>query len=75
MTISPFAGKLPEQEMLVNIPHLVTDFFALSPDPSVDEHRVAFGTSGHRGSSFFCSFNEPHILAITQAICMYRKKE
>ncbi|MBL6955520.1 MAG: alpha-D-glucose phosphate-specific phosphoglucomutase [Chlorobium phaeobacteroides] len=75
MTISPFAGKLPEQEMLVNIPHLVTAFFALSPDPSVDEHRVAFGTSGHRGSSFSCSFNEPHILAITQAICMYRMKE
>ena len=75
MTISPYAGKLPEQEMLVNIPHLVTDFFALSPDPSVDEHRVAFGTSGHRGSSFFRSFNEHHILAITKAICMYRKKE
>jgi len=75
MTISPYAGKLPEQEMLVNIPHLVTDFFCLSPDPSVDVHRVAFGTSGHRGSSFSCSFNEHHILAITQAICMYRKKE
>ena len=75
MPINPYAGKLPGQKMLVNVPHLVTAFFSQVPDPSVNEHRVAFGTSGHRGSSFDCSFNENHILAITQAICMYRKKE
>ena len=75
MKTSPYAGKLPEQEMLVNVPRLVTAFYARTPDPDVPEQRVAFGTSGHRGSSLDCSFNEDHILAVTQAICMYRKKE
>jgi phosphoglucomutase len=61
--------------MLVNLPRLVTDYYALTPDPAVKAQRVAFGTSGHRGSAFTNSFNEEHILAITQAICEYRKQE
>ena len=58
--------------MLANIPRLVTAFYTGKPDPTVAEQRVSFGTSGHRGSSLACSFNENHILAITQAICEYR---
>src|SRR5689334_10383783 len=61
--------------MLVNIPRLITAYFAERPDPAVPEQRVAFGTSGHRGSSFDCAFNEAHILAITQAICFYRQQQ
>jgi phosphoglucomutase len=59
----------------VNVPRLVTAYYTCRPDPAVRAQRVAFGTSGHRGSSFALSFNEPHILAITQAICQYRKQE
>ena len=72
MAISPFAGKPAEPSMLVNVPKLITAYYAETPDPSAPEHRVAFGTSGHRGSAFEKSFNEWHILAITQAICLYR---
>ena len=61
--------------MLVNIPQLITAYYAEKPDVSVPAQRVAFGTSGHRGSSFQVSFNENHILAISQAICEYRKTE
>jgi phosphoglucomutase len=61
--------------MLVNIPRLVTAYYTERPDPSVPEQRVAFGTSGHRGSAFKLSFNEAHILAISQAICLYRKQQ
>ena len=60
--------------MLVNVPRLVTAYYAEHPDPSIAAQRVAFGTSGHRGSAFECSFNEAHIAAITQAICAYRKE-
>jgi len=60
--------------MLVNVPRLVTAYYAEHPDVSVASQKVSFGTSGHRGSSFDCSFNEDHILAITQAICQYRKQ-
>lgn len=60
--------------MLVNVPRLVTAYFSNTPDPSVPAQRVAFGTSGHRGSSFENSFNEWHVLAISQAICDYRKQ-
>jgi len=60
--------------MLVNVPRLVTAYYAEHPDVSVASQKVSFGTSGHRGSSFQCSFNEDHILAITQAICQYRRK-
>ena len=60
--------------MLVNVPRLVTAYYAEHPDVSVASQKVSFGTSGHRGSSFQCSFNEDHILAITQAICQYRRE-
>jgi phosphoglucomutase len=62
-----------QQSMLVNVPRLVTAYFAGKPDPSVASQRVAFGTSGHRGSAFDTAFNEAHILAISQAICQHRK--
>jgi phosphoglucomutase len=60
--------------MLVNITRLVTAYYTEHPDPAVPEQRVAFGTSGHRGSAFACAFNEAHILAITQGICRYRRQ-
>jgi len=60
--------------MLVNVPRLVTAYYTEHPDVSVASQKVSFGTSGHRGSSFECSFNEGHILAITQAICQYRQE-
>ena len=72
MSISPLAGKPAPASMLVNVPKLVTAYYAERPDPGVAAERVAFGTSGHRGSSFERTFNEAHILAITQAICLYR---
>ncbi len=61
--------------MLVNVPRLVTAYYAEVPDPSVPEQRVAFGTSGHRGSALDKTFNEEHILAISQAICLYREQQ
>jgi phosphoglucomutase len=73
MQVSPRAGKLAEPSMLVNVPKLITAYYTEVPDPSVPEQRVAFGTSGHRGSSFDVAFNERHILAVTQAICLYRQ--
>jgi phosphoglucomutase len=75
MKISPYAGKPAEASMLVNVPRLVTAYYVNRPDPAVPAQRVAFGTSGHRGSSLDHAFNEPHILAIAQAICLYRKKQ
>lgn len=71
--VSPDAGKLLNPSRLVNVPRLVTAYYAAKPDPAAASERVAFGTSGHRGSAFTNSFNEAHILAITQAICLYRK--
>jgi phosphoglucomutase len=73
MKVSPLAGKLPEPGMLVNVPKLITAYYADVPDPSIPAQRVSFGTSGHRGSALQKAFNEWHILAITQAICLYRK--
>ena len=73
--ISLLAGKPPNSGMLVNVPKLVTSYYSDVPDPMVEAQRVLFGTSGHRGSSFKKSFNEWHILAITQAICLYRKQQ
>ncbi len=70
--LSPLAGKPAPAESLVDVSKLVAAYFSETPDPSVPEQRVAFGTSGHRGSSFDRSFNEAHILAVTQAICDYR---
>jgi phosphoglucomutase len=75
MPIDPNAGKPAQPSMLVNVPRLVTAYYAGRPDPAVPAQRVSFGTSGHRGSSFELSFNEVHILAITQAICQHRKQE
>jgi phosphoglucomutase len=75
MKISPLAGKPAPLGILVDVPKLVTTYYTGIPDPSVPEQRVAFGTSGHRGSSFKLAFNEWHILAITQAICLYRKRQ
>jgi phosphoglucomutase len=69
----PLAGKPAPVGILVDVPRLVTAYYAEVPDPAVPAERVAFGTSGHRGSSFNRAFNEWHILAITQAICFYRK--
>jgi phosphoglucomutase len=74
MKVSPFAGKPAEASMLVNVPRLLTAYYTESPDPSVPDQRVAFGTSGHRGSAFKKAFNEDHILVITQAICLHRKR-
>jgi phosphoglucomutase len=70
--INPLAGKTVDPSMLANIPRLVTAYFAGKPDPSVPAQRVAFGTSGHRGSAFNNAFNEAHILAISQAVCDHR---
>ncbi|HKN69788.1 MAG TPA: phosphoglucomutase (alpha-D-glucose-1,6-bisphosphate-dependent) [Terriglobales bacterium] len=75
MKVSPSAGKPAEASMLVNVPRLVTAYYTEVPDPAVAEQRVAFGTSGHRGSSFKKAFNEWHILAISQAICLYREQK
>ena len=61
--------------MLVNVPRLITAYYTEAPDPAMPAQRVAFGTSGHRGTAFNRSFNEGHILAITQAICLYRKRQ
>ncbi|MGP0074672.1 MAG: phosphoglucomutase (alpha-D-glucose-1,6-bisphosphate-dependent) [Bryobacteraceae bacterium] len=73
MAINAAAGQPAQPSNLVDIPRLVSVYFANRPDPKVPEQRVTFGTSGHRGSSFHHAFNEWHILAITQAICEYRR--
>ncbi|WPP02081.1 phosphoglucomutase (alpha-D-glucose-1,6-bisphosphate-dependent) [Pseudomonas sp. HR96] len=75
MKLSPFAGKPAPAELLVDIPRLVTAYYTGQPDASVVTQRVAFGTSGHRGSSFDLGFNEGHVLAISQAICLYRQSK
>jgi phosphoglucomutase len=74
-SVSPLAGKPLAASLLVNVPRLVTAYYAYRPDPAVSTQRVAFGTSGHRGSALEISFNEAHILAIAQAICLYRAGE
>ena len=73
MKVSPLAGTPAPPALLVNVPRLVTAYYAEHPDHGVAAERVAFGTSGHRGSAFARTFNEAHILAITQAICLYRQ--
>lgn len=75
MAIDKRAGKRADPAQLVNIPRLIASYYTIKPDPSVSTQRVAFGTSGHRGCSFSGSFNEAHILAITEAICAYRKQQ
>jgi len=70
----PRAGEQVSKEQLVNIPQLISDYYTLSPDISQSIQQVSFGTSGHRGSAFKKSFNENHILAVTQALCDFRKE-
>src|SRR5512141_2769455 len=74
MEISPLAGKPANPALLINVPKLLTAYYTEIPDPSLPQQRVLFGTSGHRGSAFDKAFNEWHILAISQAICLYRKQ-
>jgi phosphoglucomutase len=71
----PRAGQPAEPQDLVDLPHLVTAYYTGVPDPEDVDQQVAFGTSGHRGSSLRTSFNETHILATTQAICDYRREQ
>ena len=73
--ISPLAGKALPAEMLVDLQALLAAYADLRPDPAVPSQRVAFGTSGHRGTSFDGSFNSWHVLAITQALCEHRKSK
>ncbi len=75
MSTHPQAGKPATKDILVDIPALISAYYSLEPDPSVTTERVTFGTSGHRGKAFKKSFNEAHILAVTQATCEYRTKE
>jgi len=75
MPVHPLAGKPAPVALLPNIPRLITAYYAERPDPTVRAQRVAFGTSGHRGSALKGSFNEAHILAVTQAICLHRRAE
>ena len=75
MNISPLAGTLPTASSLVDVAKLVSAYYTGTPDAALPAQRVAFGTSGHRGSSFERSFNETHVLAISQAICEYRSRQ
>ena len=72
--VSPLAGKIAPASMLTNVPRLMTAYFSGQPDLAVPSQRVAFGTSGHRGTSLNNAFNEAHILAISQALCDYRRQ-
>jgi phosphoglucomutase len=74
MKTSSLAGKPAPPAMLVNVPNLISAYYTDVPDPLVPGQRVAFGTSGHRGSALEKSFNEWHVVAITEAICRYRKQ-
>jgi phosphoglucomutase len=73
--VNPLAGRAAPAASLVDVPRLVTAYFSERPDPGLASQRVSFGTSGHRGSSFDSSFNEWHVLAISQAICEYRRQQ
>src|SRR5690606_6497325 len=74
MSTSPLAGQRLPAHLLVDLPQLIDAYYSNKPDVSIAEQRVSFGTSGHRGSSLNTSFNENHVLAISQAICDYRAK-
>src|SRR6266404_7108820 len=73
--VSPLAGHPARSPDRVDIAKLIAAYYSLRPDPAVPVQRVSFGTSGHRGTSFDKSFNEAHVLAITQAICLYRQRQ
>lgn len=75
MALHELAGRPAPQELLTNIPRLVSGYYEYQPDPDNPAHGVAFGTSGHRGSSLKSSFNEDHVLAISQAICELRRRQ
>jgi phosphoglucomutase len=75
MKISPLAGHLPPASMLLDVSRLITAYYTGVPDPSVPVQRVAFGTSGHRGTAFDNTFNERHVCAISEAICRYRRQQ
>lgn len=75
MSNHPMAGKPAPHSMLTNIPRLISAYYAIHPDPNDSAQQVSFGTSGHRGSSLRATFNEDHILAITQALCQYRTQQ
>src|SRR5258707_1504928 len=75
MNVSPLAGKPVDQSQLVDVPRLITAYYTIVPDADNPAQRVSFGTSGHRGSAFDPAFNEAHILAISQAICLYRRSQ
>ncbi len=74
MTNDALAGKLAPKEKLADIPALISAYYELAPDPALDTQRISFGTSGHRGSALSKSFNQNHILAVTQAVCEYRQQ-
>src|ERR1035437_6627009 len=74
MKMSPLAGHTAPVSMLLDVSKLVTAYYTDVPDPSVPAERVAFGTSGHRGTSFERTFNEWHVVAISEAICRYRRR-
>ena len=69
MSLHPLAGKPAPKDVLTNIPRLISAYYTLHPDPLVPAQKVAFGTSGHRGTSLHASFNDDHVAAISQAIC------
>src|ERR671932_724326 len=75
MAISPLAGKPAPKELLINVARLDQEYYERRPDMDDPNQRVAFGTSGHRGTSLNGTFTEAHILAITQAICDYRQSQ
>ncbi len=75
MPLHPFAGKPAPRSSLIDVPKLLSAYSALQPDATIRDHRISFGTSGHRGSSFKRSFNESHILAVVQAVCEYRASQ
>ena len=75
MTLHELAGKPAPRSLLINVPRVVSAYYTHKPDVSDSNHRVVFGTSGHRGSSLRNSFNEDHILSVSQAICEYRKSK
>lgn len=74
MSLHPNAGKLAPKSILVNVPQLISEYYTKTPDIGNEAHSISFGTSGHRGSSLLKSFNEKHILAVTQAVCDYRRQ-
>src|SRR5207244_13107527 len=73
--VSPAAGRVADPYQLVGVARLPAAYYELQPDPRVESQRVAFGTSGHRGSAFHASFNEAHILAVCEATCRYRQQK